>query len=94
MLITDYRVLKDSLQNKDSFFIASVIYDDLGNPSNYTKLSELEADTPENLAFLSIHVLSALTKPVIDVKIFEPVKFTEQSKTILDKIKNTGTNNV
>lgn len=94
MLITDYRVIKHSVKNKDSFFIASVIYDDCGNPTNYTKLSDLEAESPENLAFLSIHVMSALTKPVVDVKMFQPVAFTDQSKTILDKIKNTGNKNV
>ena len=87
--MTEYRVLKFTNGKNSKYSIHLVHFNDDGMPYKYDKLPALiEAVTPEELTDLTIHVQSALTKMVLDAKMFELEPLSENDKKILDKLLN------
>ena len=87
--MNEYRVLKFTNGKSSKYSIHLVHFNDNGMPFKYDKLPALlEAVTPQDLTNLTIHVQSALTKTVIDAKIFEMEPLTDNDKKILNKLLN------
>lgn len=78
-MITDYRVVKYA----DKHVIKLVTYDADKNPISASDVIN-EAVTVEELSHLLIYQLSAMTKPVIDAQVFEPLTIDDNAvKTAL-----------
>ena len=67
-LIHDYRVVRIS---DDHYQIHKIMYDNDGNPAKAeSDPVDISSSSVENLTVLLVHVMSALTKPPIDIGLF------------------------
>ncbi len=65
----DYRVVRLS---ENHFQIHKIWYDSNGNPANAeAEPVDISSASVENLTILLVHVMSALTKPPIDMGLFK-----------------------
>ncbi len=83
-MISDYRVIK----YPDKHTVKLVKFDSNGNPVSADDIKS-EAETVEELSHLLIYQLSALTKPVIDAQVFEPLTIDDDDvKTAIAMMRN------
>lgn len=69
----NYRVVKHINDKEELFQIHEVYYNDDGNPEMITETgSSPFGENIQDLSHTMIHMLSALTKPVLDAKMFAP----------------------
>lgn len=82
-MIKDYRVVKYA----NKHVVKLVGFDSNGNPASVTDIVP-EAGTVEELSHLLIYQLSALTKPIIDAQVFEPLTIDDNAvKTALSMMR-------
>lgn len=76
----NHRVIKKTVDGEEMFTIHEVYYDDQGNPESVTK-NPVPAfgNNVEELSHNLIHMLSALTKPILDYTMFEENKKTGET---------------
>lgn len=68
-LIHDYRIVRIS---NDHYQIHKIMYDNAGNPANAeSDPVDISSSSVENLMVLLVHAMSALTKPPIDIGLFQ-----------------------
>ena len=83
-MIHDYRIVK--YQNTHA--VKLVKFDSNNNPVEAVDAGN-SADSVEELSHLLIYQLSALTKPVIDAQVFEPLTVDDNAvKTALSMMRN------
>jgi len=77
----NYRVIRHIVDEEEFFQIHEVHYNDDGHPEMITEepISPF-GETVEELSHTMIHMLSGLTKPILDATMFEPDP--EPGKTI------------
>lgn len=95
----NYRVIQhtDNTANTIYYQIHEVYYDNDSdeNPTSMTVTGVSPfGESTEELSHSMIHMMSALTKPVLDVKIFDTIERTEETKLAVEQISKIGRDNV
>jgi|TARA_R110001592_G_scaffold80731_4_gene240195 hypothetical protein len=89
----NYRVIQhtDNTANSIYYQIHEVYYDSDENPTSMTVNGVSPfGESTEELSHSMIHMMGALTKPVLDVKIFDTIERTEDTKLAVEQISKIG----
>ena len=93
MSSTEYRVVRHYPEDgKMLHTIHQVVYDKAGNPISLSVPIEASSENAEGLMHTLIHMLGALTKPIIDSKVFTPLTDSKSVDTAFDLLQPKNKN--
>tara|TARA_R110002074_G_scaffold318561_1_gene488915 strand:- start:771 stop:1058 length:288 start_codon:yes stop_codon:yes gene_type:complete len=93
----NYRVIRhvDTKSDEVYYQIHEVYYDTNKNPESMTENGIAPyGENTEELSHSMIHMMSALTEPVLDAIIFSRMERTEETKLAVEQISKIGHDNV